>query len=124
MVTGRISFLRLEYSPISSAVSVVRLINSSRHCRAATVLVTKISVVHLARAMAAAPTIVLPAPQGKDHHPGSTVPEGVRRLILVRAHGPARLEQIDRVGLTVDVAGKVFCRPAQLEQNLLQMAPL
>ena len=58
-----------EYSPISSAVSVVRRISSSRHCRADTVLVTKINVVAWARAMAAAPTIVLPAPQGSTTTP-------------------------------------------------------
>ena len=69
MVTGRISFFAPEYSPISSAVSVVRLISSSRHCRAETVLVTKINVVAWMRAMAAAPTIVLPAPHGSTTTP-------------------------------------------------------
>ena len=69
MVTGRICFLAPEYSPISSAVSEVRLINSSRHCRAETVLVTRISVVARALAMAAAPTMVLPAPQGRTTTP-------------------------------------------------------
>ena len=69
MVTGRICLRAPEYSPISSAVSVVFLISSSRHCRAATVLVTRINVVAWARAMAAAPTMVLPAPQGSTTTP-------------------------------------------------------
>ena len=69
MVTGRISFLAPEYSPISSSVSDVRVISSRFHCRAATVLVTRISVVALACAIAAAPTSVLPAPQGSTTTP-------------------------------------------------------
>ena len=69
MVTGRISFLDPEYSPISSSVSVVRFSNSSRHCLAATVFVTKINVVAFACAIAAAPTIVLPAPHGSTTTP-------------------------------------------------------
>ena len=69
MVTGRISFFAPEYSPISSSVNVVRFNSSCRHCRAATVFVTKISVVACARAIAAAPTMVFPAPQGKTTTP-------------------------------------------------------
>ncbi len=69
MVTGRISFLAPEYSPISSSVSDVRLSSSCRHWRAETVLVTRISVVAWACAIAAAPTIVLPAPQGSTTTP-------------------------------------------------------
>src|SRR5918996_1668145 len=69
MVTGRISFLAPEYSPTSSSVSDVRRMSSSRHCRAATVLVTRMSVVALARAIAAAPTNVFPAPQGRTTTP-------------------------------------------------------
>ena len=69
MVTGRICFRDPEYSPISSAVSDVRRISSSRHCRAETVVVTRIKVVARARAIAAAPTIVLPAPQGSTTTP-------------------------------------------------------
>jgi hypothetical protein len=68
-VTGRISFLAPEYSPISSSVSVVRRSSSERHCRADTVLVTRISVVACACAIAAAPTKVLPAPQGSTTTP-------------------------------------------------------
>ena len=69
MVTGRISLREPEYSPISSSVSVVRFSSSCRHCRAATVLVTRISVVACASAIAAAPTIVLPAPHGSTTTP-------------------------------------------------------
>ena len=69
IVTGRISLTVPEYSPISSSVRVVRLISSSFHCRALTVLVTRIRVVARACAIAAAPTIVLPAPQGSTTTP-------------------------------------------------------
>ena len=69
MVTGRISFFAPEYSPISSSLSVVRSSNSSRHWRAAIVFVTKIRVVAFACAIAAAPTIVFPAPQGRTTTP-------------------------------------------------------
>lgn len=69
MVTGRISFFVPLYSPISSSVSEVRLISSLFHCRAETVLVTRISVVAFASAIAPAPTSVLPAPQGSTTTP-------------------------------------------------------
>ena len=69
MVTGRISLTEPEYSPISSSVSDVRRISSSFHCRAETVLVTRISVVAWACAIAAAPTSVLPAPHGSTTTP-------------------------------------------------------
>ncbi len=69
MVTGRISLRVPEYSPISSSVSDVRLTSSSRHCRALTVLVTRMSVVVDDFAMAPAPTSVLPAPQGSTTTP-------------------------------------------------------
>src|SRR3954447_14502431 len=69
MVTGRISLRSPEYSPISSSVSDVRATSSRFHCRPATVLVTRISVVALAVAIAAAPTSVLPAPQGSTTTP-------------------------------------------------------
>ena len=58
-----------EYSPISSAVREVRRNSSSFHCRARTVLVTRIRVVAPASAIAAAPTIVLPAPHGSTTTP-------------------------------------------------------
>ena len=69
MVTGLISFFSPEYSPISFSVSEVRRISSSFHCRPATVLVTRMSVVAFALAIAAAPTSVLPAPQGRTTTP-------------------------------------------------------
>ena len=69
MVTGRISLRAPEYSPISSSVSDVRAISSSRHCRALTVFVTRIRVVVPDRAIAPAPTSVLPAPQGSTTTP-------------------------------------------------------
>ncbi|CAG7349761.1 hypothetical protein PICSAR65_04423 [Mycobacterium avium subsp. paratuberculosis] len=69
MVTGRISLRSPEYSPISSSVSEVRATSSRFHCRAATMLVTRISVVAPALAIAAAPTSVLPAPQGSTTTP-------------------------------------------------------
>ena len=69
MVTGRISLTEPEYSPISSSVKEVRRISSSFHCRAETVLVTRIKVVALASAIAAAPTSVLPAPHGSTMTP-------------------------------------------------------
>jgi hypothetical protein len=69
MVTGLISFFSPEYSPISSSVSVVRLSSSLFHCRPLTVLVTRMSVVAPARAIAAAPTSVLPAPHGSTTTP-------------------------------------------------------
>jgi hypothetical protein len=69
IVTGRISLRSPEYSPISSAVSEVRAISSRFHWRPATVLVTRISVVACAWAIAAAPTSVLPAPHGSTITP-------------------------------------------------------
>ena len=69
MVTGRISLRVPEYSPISFSVNEVRRSSSSFHCRAATVLVTRMSVVADAAAIAPAPTIVLPAPHGSTTTP-------------------------------------------------------
>ncbi len=69
MVTGLISLREPEYSPISSSVSVVRRSSSLRHCRAETVLVTRMSVVVADRAIAPAPTSVLPAPHGRTTTP-------------------------------------------------------
>ena len=68
-MTGRISLRSPEYSPISSSVSEVRASSSRFHCRPATVLVTRIRVVALALAIAAAPTMVFPAPQGSTTTP-------------------------------------------------------
>ena len=68
-MTGRISLRSPEYSPISSSVSEVRASSSRFHWRPATVLVTRISVVACACAIAAAPTSVLPAPHGSTITP-------------------------------------------------------
>ena len=67
---GVISLRSPEYSPISFSVSDVRRSSSDFHCLPATVFVTRTSVVALACTIAAAPTIVLPAPEGS-----TTVPE-------------------------------------------------
>ena len=124
MVTGRISLTAPEYSPISSSVSEVRRTSSSFHCRAATVLVTRISVVAFACAIAAAPTSVLPAPHGSTTTPGAAVPERLGRLLLVGPQRPVGLVELDRVRLAVDVPGVVLGRPADLEQRLLEVAAL
>ena len=69
MVTGRISLRSPEYSPMSSGLRFVRASSSSRHWRADTVLVTRMSVVACALTMAAMPTTVLPAPHGSTTTP-------------------------------------------------------
>ena len=69
MVTGRISLRDPEYSPISSSPREVKRMSSSFHWRAETALVTRMSVVVELLAMAAAPTSVLPAPQGRTTTP-------------------------------------------------------
>ena len=83
-MTGLISFICPEYSPISSAVSEVRLSSSSRHWRALTVLVTRMSVVVFVSAIAAAPTSVLPAPQGSTTTPE---PPSVKMSTALRWYG-------------------------------------
>ena len=52
------------------------------------------------------------------------MPERLRRLPLVGAQRPAVLDEGDRVGLAVDVAGEVLGGPAELEQRLLEGAAL
>jgi hypothetical protein len=123
MVTGRISLRVPEYSPISFSVNEVRRSSSSFHCRAATVLVTRMSVVAAAAAIAPAPTIVLPAPQGSTTTPTRRA-RSPRRPDAGRAASSSRLAQRDRVGLAVDVAGEVLGGPADLEQLLLEMPAL
>ena len=68
-MTGRISLRSPLYSPTSSSVRLVRASSSARHWRAATMLVTRMSVRAPARAMAARPTRVLPAPHGRTMTP-------------------------------------------------------
>jgi hypothetical protein len=66
----------------------------------------------------------LARPAGQDDDAGPPVPETLRRLALVRPHRPAVLAQRDRVCLAVHVPGQVLGGPAQLEQHLLEVAPL
>ena len=90
MVTGRTSFTAPEYSPISSSVRDVRLSSSSFHCRAETVLVTRISVVVWLVAIAAAPTSVLPGAARQHDDAAAAGPEVLHRQLLVRAAGASR----------------------------------
>ncbi len=69
MVTGRIVFVSPEYSPICSSVRLVLSSNSLFHWRAATMLVTRISVWVAAFSMTPIATTVLPAPQGSTMTP-------------------------------------------------------
>ncbi len=124
MVTGRISFFSPLYSPISSSVRVVRASSSRRHCRPATVLVTRISVVALALRHRGRADQRLAGAAGQHDHAGAARPEHVRGLLLVVAQMPAGLVELDRVRLAVDVAGEVLGRPADLEQRLLEPAAL
>ena len=124
MVTGRISLRAPEYSPISSSVSEVRLTSSSRHCRALTVLVTRIRVVVDERAMAPGADEGLARAAGEHDDARAAVEEAVDGLLLVRPQVPAVLEQVDLVRLAVDVAREVLGRPAELEQHLLEVAAL
>lgn len=68
-MTGLISFVCPEYSPMSSSVRLVRASSSARHWRAETVLVTRMSVVVSVAAIAPAPTMVFPAPHGSTTTP-------------------------------------------------------
>ena len=124
IVTGRTSLTEPEYSPISSSVRDVRLSSSSFHCRADTVLVTRISVVVELVAIAAAPTRVLPAPQGSTTTP---LPPAQKFSVASCWYGPelpAGFVEHDGVRRAVDVAGQVLRRPADLEQQLLELAAL
>ena len=61
----------------------------------------------------------------REHdHAGPAVPEALCGLALVAAQLPALLAQRDRVRLAVDVAGVVLGRPAELEQDLLEVTAL
>ena len=122
IVTGRISLRAPEYSPISCSVRLVRRISSSRHCRAATVFVTRISVVVCDLRHRRGADQRLAGAAGQDDDAGAAVPEALDRLGLVGPQRPALLVQLDRVLLAVDVAGEVLGRPAELEQHLLEVA--
>ena len=78
-----------------------------------------------ASAIAAAPTSVLPAPQGSTTTPEPPAQKCSHRLPLVRPQRASRpAAQLDRVRLAVDVPGQVLGRPAELEQRLLEPAAL
>ena len=68
----------------------------------------------------------LAGPAGQDDHAGASCPEALHRLGLVGAQleGAGGVCQGDGVGLAVDVAGQVLGRPAQLDEHLLEVAPL
>ena len=124
MVTGRISFRVPLYSPISSSVSEVRFTSSCFHWRAETVLVTRISVVAFASAIAPAPTSVLPAPQGSTTTPLPPCQKPSTACFWYgRSAQPSSVE-LDGVRLAVDVPGEVLGGPAQLQQRLLDLAAL
>ena len=123
MVTGRISLRSPEYSPISSSVSEVRATSSRFHCRAATMLVTRISVVALGFRHRGRADQRLTGAARKYHHPGAAGPERVRCQLLVIAQVPVVLLQADRVRLAVYVAREILRGPTDLEQQLLDPAP-
>ena len=72
----------------------------------------------------------LARPAGQDDDARAAVPEAVDGLGLVRPQVPrgravrALAVQVDGVGLAVDVAGEVLRGPAELEQDLLDVAAL
>ena len=66
----------------------------------------------------------LAGPAGQHDDAGAAVPEGIGGHLLVRPQGPVLLRQRDRMGLAVHVAGEVLGRPAQLEQDLLEVPAL
>ena len=78
MVTGRISLRSPEYSPISSSVSDVRATSSRFHCRPATVLVTRISVVAVACGHRGRADQRLAGAAGQHHHARAAGPEAAR----------------------------------------------
>ncbi len=66
----------------------------------------------------------LPGPAGEHHHTAAAGPEIFGGELLVRAKLPAVLVQRDQVRCTVHVAGQVLRRPADLQEQLLELAPL
>jgi len=61
---------------------------------------------------------------GQHDDAGAACPEAVGRLALVVAQRPAVLVQRDRVRLAVDVAGHVLGRPAEPDEDLLDLTTL
>ena len=51
-------------------------------------------------------------------------PKGLGGVLLIITQLPAVVIEGDGVGLAIDVAGEVFCRPACLEEGLLEAAAL
>ncbi len=74
IVTGRSCLRCPEYSPIASGASVVFSISSRRHCSTDAALLVTISVSAPWPAIAASPTIVLPAPHGSTTTPAPADP--------------------------------------------------
>ena len=90
MVTGRISLRSPEYSPISSSVSDVRAISSRFHCRPATVLVTRISVVADACGHRGRADQRLAGAAGQHDHAGAAGPEAARPPPAGTSAAPSR----------------------------------
>jgi hypothetical protein len=66
----------------------------------------------------------LASPTREYDHARAAGPEVLDRLPLVRAKLPAVFAQRDRVRLAVHVPGQVLGRPTELQQGLLEPAPL
>ena len=129
MVTGRISFFSPEYSPISSSVSEV-----SQQFVAPLPTGNRVGdqdqsgalrVYHGRRA-----DDCFACATGQHHNAGAAFTEGISRHALVVAQFPgvvtsgALILPSDGVCLTVDVAGGVIGRPADLQQLLFDSASL
>ena len=124
MVTGRISLRSPEYSPISSSVSDVRATSSRFHCRRRHDVGDQDQRRRLRFGHRGRADQRLAGAAGQHHHAGTARPERVGGHLLVVAQLPAVLLQADRVRLAVDVAGEILGRPTDLEQHLLDPAPL
>ena len=55
---------------------------------------------------------------------GAAGPEGFGSVLLVVTQLPAVVIEGDGMGLAIDVAGEIFCRPACLEEGLFKAAAL
>ena len=124
MVTGRISFLAPEYSPISSAVRrrpLDQLVAPlpGRHRVGDQDQRRRLGPGHGRRSDDG-----FPCSARENDDTGTAVPERGRRLILVRPQLPAGLVKINSVRLAVDIAGQVLRRPAELQQDLLEVPAL
>ena len=124
IVTGRTSLTEPEYSPISSSVSDVRLRSSSFHCRADDGVGHQDQRGGGARGHGGRPHQRLAGTAGKHDDAAAAGPEVLRGQLLVGAQLPAGLVEHDGVRRAVDVAGQVLGRPADLQQQLLELAAL